>query len=51
MPYGRDEAMIYPDPVGNGFIDHGLGENIADVFDDDEFFQNLVADQIIHKQF
>ncbi|KAI3844083.1 hypothetical protein MKX03_001434, partial [Papaver bracteatum] len=34
-----DEAMIYPDPVGNGFIDHGLGDNFADVFDDDEFFQ------------
>ncbi|KAI3882503.1 hypothetical protein MKW92_021726, partial [Papaver armeniacum] len=36
MPYGRDEAMIYPDPVSNEFIDHGLGESFADVFDDDE---------------
>ncbi|KAI3866744.1 hypothetical protein MKX03_015986 [Papaver bracteatum] len=51
MLYGRDEAMIYPDPVGNEFIDHGLGENFADVLDDDEFFQNLDVDQIIHKQF
>ncbi|RZC87946.1 hypothetical protein C5167_004125 [Papaver somniferum] len=51
MPYGRDEAMIFPDPVSNEFIDHGLGESFADVFDDDEFFQNLDVDQIIHKQF
>ncbi|KAI3907487.1 hypothetical protein MKW92_049326 [Papaver armeniacum] len=51
MPYGIDEAMIYADPVGNEFIDHGLGESFADVFDDDEFFQNLDVDQIIHKQF
>ncbi|KAI3994695.1 hypothetical protein MKX01_002311 [Papaver californicum] len=39
MPYGGEEAMMYPDPVGNGFIDHGLGENFSDVFDDDKFFQ------------
>ncbi|MCL7035230.1 hypothetical protein MKW94_008975, partial [Papaver nudicaule] len=50
MSYGREEAMMYPDRVGNGFIDHGLGESCADIFDDDEFLQNLDVDQIIHKQ-
>ncbi|MCL7039237.1 hypothetical protein MKW94_029398, partial [Papaver nudicaule] len=51
MRHGREESIMYNSPAlfCNGSTDHGLGEDFADGFDDDEILQSLDLDQIVQE--